>query len=337
MTESPPPSRPFGQPFQQPVEIVISVENNGSPSTETPGHSAYLLDRMWEAAATDHPSLESMWEAAGSSTVAISNHTSTRTLLSSMPDDSDEKWRAMKRRLPGPSSVEQIPAFSPTLLPQISIDEIEASSSAEDETDLRRVWITYYWSAGEIERAYELGCSGEWERRNGGLMPVIGDPRDDAVHEAIRTADRKLLQVPKVAVSPNGATWAVEQQTASSPPHFVPGVSGAGVLREGRCSSSMLSWPPSAAAMNSMAIVDVGRPSSSAVTTTSRVEDNGDDSTKCCNRNRSVLTMASAVAALLAAIGLVAICVVLFFLTTPPERRQLPATMDAVGDLGSGS
>ena len=233
---------------------------------------AYLLDRMWEAAATDHPSLESMWEAAGSSTVAISNHTSTRTLLSSMPDDSDEKWRAMKRRLPGPSSVEQIPAFSPTLLPQISIDEIEASSSAEDETDLRREWITYYWSAGEIERAYELGWSGEWERRNGGLMPVIGDPRDDAVHEAIRTADRKLLQVPKVAVSPDGATWAVEQQTASSPPHFVPGVSGAGVLREGRCSSGMLSWPPSAAAMNSMAIVDVGRPSSSAVTA-SRVED----------------------------------------------------------------
>ena len=335
MTDSPPPSRPFGQPFQQPVEIVISVENNGSPSTETPGHSAYLLDRMWEAAATDHPSLESMWEAAGSSTVAISNHTSTRTLLSGMPDDSDEKWRAMKRRLPGPSSVEQIPASSPTLLPQISIDEIEASSTAEDETDLRREWITYYWSAGEIERAYELGWSGEWERRNGGLMPVIGDPRDDAVHEAIRTADRKLLQVPKVAVSPDGATWAVEQQTASSPPHFVPGVSGAGVLREGRCSSSMLSWPPSAAAMNSMAIVDVGRPSSSAVTA-SRVEDNGDDSTKCCNRNRSVLTMASAVAALLAAIGLVAICVVLFFLTTPPERRQLPATMDAVGDLGSG-
>ena len=60
--------------------------------------------------------IDNMWANAASAPYAAQPHfvpmNEQQSVISSSPDDSDEKWQAMKRRMPGAASVEQPAASS---------------------------------------------------------------------------------------------------------------------------------------------------------------------------------------------------------------------------------
>ena len=51
----------------------------------------------------------------------------------------------------------------------------DAQPTAPSDAELEE-WIAYYWSVGQVDRAYELGWGGQWERRGGSLVPLLLPP-----------------------------------------------------------------------------------------------------------------------------------------------------------------
>ena len=153
---------------------------------------AYLCDRMWTAAAskapiplspsplplpasspellpvippdvaTSPPPYEGLSPSA-----ARSHSTSNRS-----PSNRSPSSRSPSSRSPSSRSASRRQRLAQ--LPSIPIECVSAAASAKvDDLLHTREQITLLWSAGQYERAYALGWTGEWECSGGSLTPKV--------------------------------------------------------------------------------------------------------------------------------------------------------------------
>ena len=205
------------------------------------------------------------------------------------------------------STVKRISAANQPTSPFQAIDNAATHDDEDRDDERRREWITYYWSTGAIEKAYELGWGGEWERKGGGLEPtLVGDDHVQPAPPLLALCSSSKLPLtrpanPQLDALPTRPGVRPPGSPATSGP-FSPGVSAGGVLRTGGGVQKTSG--------TRRASRQVGRSAPPP--------------------SRSTQTLCSAMVALLAACGLIVVCIVLFVLTSSPR-------VVATNDIGSGA
>jgi hypothetical protein len=163
---------------------------------------AYLCDRMWTAAAskapiplspsplplpasspellpvippdvaTSPPPYEGLSPSAARSHSPSNRSPSNRSPSSRSPSNRSPSSRSPSSRSPSSRSASRRQRLAQ--LPSIPIECVSAAASAKvDDLLHTREQITLLWSAGQYERAYALGWTGEWECSGGSLTPKV--------------------------------------------------------------------------------------------------------------------------------------------------------------------
>ena len=215
---------------QGPVEIVISV---GAPA------HVHVVDRMWQAASggPNPPVLacQRINDLDSASTpvspVELQHSEISGSGAARSPDSfQHEVYMEPRLHLDQRMKSQQLQQRQSQLQsPELEEDKEEGQLPQDevlDEDDRRREWITFYWSLGDIDRAYELGWGGEWERRHGGLVPTLATTNVTASIPSSSSAPTHSPAGWPYVTPPARAAGAVPRAAA-----FSPGVSAGGVLR----------------------------------------------------------------------------------------------------------